>query len=228
MLALAAKGLGPLKNEVVFVGGATIELYLGGRPVEAARPTDDVDCVADVVSRMDYYKLEERLRGLGFRHPLGERVPICRWEYHGLPIDVMPIEGKVLGFSNRWYREGFERAVPARIPGGPEIKIFPLPYLIASKIEAFLDRGREDFLGSPDMEDIVTLIDGAADFKGALARAPENVRKYLKEQFRRFLRDSRFLDCLQGHLPPPATPTAGPDRAERAQAILKSLRGKPA
>ncbi len=228
MLALAAKRLGPLKDEVVFVGGATIELYISDCPVDAVRPTDDVDCVANVVSRMDYYKLEERLRALGFRHPLGERAPICRWEYRGLLIDVMPIEGTVLGFSNQWYREGFDRAIPARIPGGPEIRIFPLPYLIASKIEAFMGRGKEDFIASSDMEDIVTLVDGAADFKAEVARAPENVRKHLKEQFQRFLRDIRFLDALQGHLPPPATPVAGPDRAERARAILEDLCGKAA
>ena len=70
MLALAARGLGPLKDEVVFVGGATIELYLAGQPVLKVRATDDVDCVVEVATRTDYYKLEEKLRARGFHHPM--------------------------------------------------------------------------------------------------------------------------------------------------------------
>jgi len=38
--------------------------------------------------------------------------------------------------------------VPVRLPDGQEIRIFSLPYLIASKLEAFKDRGHDDFMGS--------------------------------------------------------------------------------
>ncbi len=38
MLGLVARGLGALKDEAVFVGGATIELYLSGEPLFKARP----------------------------------------------------------------------------------------------------------------------------------------------------------------------------------------------
>lgn len=217
MLAMAARGLGPLKNDVVFVGGATIELYLAGQPALRVRATDDVDCIIAAATRTDYHKLEEKLRARGFRHPLDTKAPICRWEYQGHLVDIMPLEGPILGFSNRWYPEGFEQSVSTRLPDGQEIKIFSLPYLLASKLEAFKGRGGNDFIGSPDMEDIVTLLDGAPDFQKLIAEAPKNVRSYLQASFRGLLAEERFLDALEGHLPP----AAGPGRAARARIILE-------
>ena len=73
MLALAARGLAPLKEEIVFVGGATIELYLAGQPALMVRATDDVDCVVKVAARTAYHELEERLRA--FRSGQSPRRP---------------------------------------------------------------------------------------------------------------------------------------------------------
>jgi hypothetical protein len=116
-----------------------------------------VDCVVEMASRVKYYEVEEELRKLGFKHPTTGSAPICRWEYSGIPVDVMPTEGKVLGFNNRWYAEGMANTRKADLPEGQEIEIFSAPYLLASKIEAFKDRGRGDFLVSRDIEDIVTM-----------------------------------------------------------------------
>lgn len=219
MLALAAEGLGPLKDEVVFVGGATIELYLTGPSSLPVRTTDDVDCVVEVATRSDFHKLEERLRGLGFRHPQTSKAPICRWEFKGILVDVMPIEGSILGFTNRWYPEGFENRISSTLPDGRQIWIFSLPYLVASKLEAFKGRGHGDFMASSDMEDIVTVIDAAGNFQEQIATTPSSVKAYLRAQFRTLLADENFLDGLEGHLPP----AAGPGRVARARAILDRL-----
>lgn len=219
MLALAAKGLGPLKDEVVFVGGAVIELYLDGPPSLQVRATEDVDCVVEVATRTGYHKLEDKLRALGFRHPLAAGGPLCRWEFQGIAVDVMPLDASVLGFSNRWYPEGFARSETARLPAGGVIRIFSLPYLVASKLEAFKGRGRGDFMGSSDMEDIATLVDGAADFAARIDGAPMTVRGYLRRSLRKLRADGRFLDALEGHLPA----AAGPGRAARARAVLERL-----
>ncbi|OHA62757.1 MAG: hypothetical protein A2117_01430 [Candidatus Wildermuthbacteria bacterium GWA2_46_15] len=68
MLAEIAKGLGPLREKVVFVGGSTVALYLADPAAPGIRPTEDVDCVVKLVSRAEYYKFEEELRKLGFQH----------------------------------------------------------------------------------------------------------------------------------------------------------------
>lgn len=219
MLSLASRGLDTLKDEVVFVGGATIELYLTGQPALKIRPTDDVDCVIEIASQLEYHKLEERLRGLGFKNVREPNTPICRWEYKGILVDVMPIQGGILGFANRWYPEGFEKAITAILPDGQTLRIFDLPYLVASKIEAFRGRGQNDFMGSSDMEDIVTVIDGVADFKDRISQASEAVRMYLQESFAGLLANDRFLDSLEGHLPS----IGRRERVERALEILRTL-----
>lgn len=218
MLMATAKGLGPLKDEVVFVGGATIELYLA-HPVSKVRPTDDVDCVVEVLSLIDYQKIEERLRGLGFKHHIGPDVPICRWEYQGILVDIMPVEGKILGFTNGWYSEGFQKAVAATLPDGQGIRIFALPYFIASKIEAFKGRGKGDFAASTDLEDIITVLDGVPDFQVRMQQALEDVRSYLQDSFAAFRGDERFWDYLEGHLPP----IGRKERVVRAKALIEAL-----
>ena len=43
------------------------------------------------------------------------------------------------------------------------VRVITAPYFIATKLEAFFDRGRGDFLGSSDLEDIITVLDGRDD-----------------------------------------------------------------
>jgi len=68
MLAVIANGLGPLRDKVVFVGGSTVSLYLTDPAAQTVRPTEDVDCVIEIVTRGQYYKLEANLERLGFRY----------------------------------------------------------------------------------------------------------------------------------------------------------------
>ena len=51
MLALVARGLRELKDSVVFVGGATVDMYVADSAAEPLRATDDVDCVVALMVR---------------------------------------------------------------------------------------------------------------------------------------------------------------------------------
>lgn len=220
MLSHVAHGLGELKDKVVFLGGATIELYIADPTAPQARPTEDVDCVAELVSRSDYYELEEKLRGLGFQHSTDEGAPICRWNYKGVRVDVMPTKGEILTFKNRWYPEGFSNSRPAKLPDGTDIRIFSIPYLLAAKLEAFEDRGKGDFVTSRDIEDVVAVLDGAPDAADAIRTAPEPVKNYLRDKFKRLLAEGHFLEALPGHLPSAAGST---ERAARVESLLREL-----
>jgi hypothetical protein len=57
--------LGPLKDQVVFVGGATVSLY-ADRAAAEVRPTEDIDIVVEIAIRMEYASLEDQLRKIGF------------------------------------------------------------------------------------------------------------------------------------------------------------------
>lgn len=223
MLAVVARGLGELKGKVVFVGGAAMDFYVTDPAGEPLRPTEDVDCVIGITSRAGYRDLEEKLRVLGFAHPLDDpKAPICRWIFSGIPVDVMPTDAEVLGFSNQWYPEGISRAEKRTLPDGQEISIFSLPYFLASKIEAFLGRGKGDFNASPDMEDILVLIDRAQDLRVKVQGSPESVRAYLREKVGEFLRDDLFVESIQGHL----GSRAGAGRVDKALQTLRYIAGQ--
>ena len=114
MLQTVANGLGELKDEMVFVGGAVAELYADNPAASEIRPTIDVDCVIEIRSRLQFAKMEENLRARGFKNDTSASAPICRWIYKDIKVDVMPTDSDVLGFSNRWYEEGIEIKIKKR------------------------------------------------------------------------------------------------------------------
>jgi hypothetical protein len=225
MLGTVARGLKDLKEKVVFVGGATIDLFILDPAAPPTRATDDVDCVVEVVERSEYHALEAELRSLGFEHSMSPGSPICRWLFCGIKVDVMPAEGDVLGFRNRWYRDAVTHAEQVVLPRGERIHVFSAPYLLASKLEAFRDRGREDFQASPDLEDVVALLDGHPGIEEKIDAAPGDVRQYLKEEFSRMLADGRFLQSLEGHLSAGSPVAEGERRSKRCLELIRRIAG---
>ena len=72
LLERAASALDDLLKEVVFLGGATIGLWITDPAAPEPRPTKDVDVIVEVTSRGRFAEFEERLRahGPGERHHL--------------------------------------------------------------------------------------------------------------------------------------------------------------
>jgi hypothetical protein len=187
MLEKAAKLLAALDTKVVFIGGATISLYLDEVSAFDARPTNDVDCVVEITSLSEYYLLSTKLREIGLEED--KNGPLCRWRYQELIIDIMPTEPAVLGFSNPWYKPGIEKSINYNLPSGQKICIFPVTYLLASKIEAFNGRGNRNFYMSHDVEDIVLLLDGCPDLEKETQQADIEVKKFIKTWFKTELED---------------------------------------
>lgn len=94
-LEVAAAVLGPILEEVVFVGRATIHLWLTEPAAPPVRATDDVDVICEVSTRAEYHSLGVRLRERGLAEARDEPV-ICRWRSTDprLVLDVMPTAGK--------------------------------------------------------------------------------------------------------------------------------------
>ena len=180
ILKLASKLLQPLRDELVFLGGATISIYITEFMHIKIRETFDVDCVVEVSHRLEYEEIAKKLRTLGFREDMESNV-ICRFKKGSLILDVMPTDSKILGFTNIWYKDGFVNAKEIQIEG-EKIKVFDLPYLIATKIEAFKGRGNGEFLVSHDIEDIITLIDGRPTIAEDLKKSDELLKDYLQKK----------------------------------------------
>jgi hypothetical protein len=106
-IMVIASAIGPLVEEVVFLGGCSAGLLVEEAARQAARATEDVDVIVDVATLRDYYAFGGRLKERGFRESTGEGALICRWftviAGARLILDVMPTDENILGFSNRWY-----------------------------------------------------------------------------------------------------------------------------
>lgn len=195
-----AQALSSLNQEVVFVGGATVALYADNPAAPEARPTDDVDIVVELASYGGYAGLEEQLRQLGFSNDTTANV-ICRFQVQGITVDVMPTQPQIIGFSNQWYPEGFAQAITITLDT-QEIKIFPLPYFLATKLEAFKSRGHQDYRTSSDFEDIVYVFENNTALYAYLSQTTGALRQYLKTELAHLLADPDFEEGLYSHLEP--------------------------
>ena len=165
-----------------------------------ARPTDDVDVVVELASYSGYSELDEKLRSVGFVNDVESGV-ICRYKIQGIIVDIMPTEASVIGFSNIWYEDGFKNAITIKIDDC-HIKIFSLPYFIASKIEAFKSRGLNNYLFSSDFEDIVYVLENNSNVSTLIKEAPQEIVEYLKKAFEDFRNNPNFEEGLFAHLEP--------------------------
>jgi len=180
-----------LASEVVFVGGATVSLY-STRPEIETRPTEDIDIVVEIFHYTEYAAIEAKLRAKGFANDVASGI-ICRYIVQGITVDVMPTSENILGFSNKWYPEAFVNSITVSPENGLSIRIFSSPYFLATKLEAFADRGENDGRFSSDFEDIVHLLNNRQTVWTEIRGANESVRQYLKNEFIKLL-DQKYID----------------------------------
>jgi hypothetical protein len=220
LLVDAAQLLKPILGELVFVGGCTTGLLITDKAAADVRPTYDVDAIAEITSYMRYTEFSERLKALGFREDTSEGAPLCRWRQETTTLDVMPLDGKILGFKNTWYGPAMQTAEQRELEPGLKILLVNAVYFCASKLEAFGDRGKSDYLGSRDLEDVIAVVDGRAELIREIQSAAKDVRSYLAQEVAKLCGAREFLDALPGHLPPDA---ASQERMGTVLARLKEI-----
>jgi hypothetical protein len=212
-LEVAAVALGALGERVVFLGGATIELWITDTGARAPRVTYDVDVVADVLTLPSYASFQEDLRAAGFQEDVLSGV-ICRWQHpeSGLTLDAIPADPGLAGFGGRWIGPAADAAVTRQLPSGAVIRAVPPVHLLATKLEAFRDRGNDDCLASHDFEDIIILIDSREELSSEMTAADDEVLAYVKTELTRITALSGFEYGVEGAL-------AAADARQRARAV---------
>jgi predicted nucleotidyltransferase len=200
IVAHVARRLGPVREEVVFLGGAAAALLVSDPIAPRPRPTNDVDVIVEIGSFPEYIKLRERLIDLGFAEDVSEDAPRCRWIVDGIKVDVLATDPPV-GFPNRWYRQAIAAARPYDLPAGPTIRLITGPYFLATKLEAFRDRGRGDPVASRDIEDIVAVVDGRTELLTEIFEAPAELQRALRDEVGSLIARPDFADVVSGHLP---------------------------
>lgn len=197
MVGKVAEALGPdLRDQVAFVGGCTTAFLLTDQFVmEQVRHTEDVDLIVHVMGYPGFHTLQQTLRAKGFKDmppDPSEKAPVCAMRLDELRVDFMPDDPQVLGFSNRWYAEALETAIPYELSSELSIWLVSPPYFLATKLEAYKGRGNGDALTSHDIEDLLTLIDGRESLLDEVNAASGALRGYLAEEFGQLLHDSNF------------------------------------
>ncbi len=201
LLELAVHYLGELAEEFVFLGGCVTGILITDKASPPIRGTMDVDVIARVLSKAEYYALAQELRSRGFSKDRSDDAPVCRWNRAPLILDVMPVEASVLGFGNCWYAQAMEQAERHVLPGNRSIRVVSPVFFLLTKLEAFHGRGEGDYHLSHDLEDIVAVIDGRPMIVDEIRQSSEELRSALSDYFKPLLNDPRFLDALYGHMP---------------------------
>ncbi len=198
LITAVADALGPFVTDVVFVGGAVAPLLIDSHRLTDVRPTDDVDIIVEAVTYSKYSAFIEKLRSQGFTHVMDG--PLCRFTVHGVTVDIMPTNEKILGFSNKWYPLAIKTAQPYVLPQNRTIQLINAPMFLCTKFEAFADRGKQDFPGSSDIEDIVSIVNGRDQLYQECLTMPIDVQRYLTDSFNLILDDEDFLNAMPGML----------------------------
>ncbi len=226
MLERIAEALGPLRHRMVFLGGCATGLLITDPAAAPIRATRDVDVIVETPDRSAYFALEKEMKERGFRHDQSAGAPICRWTFGETLLDVMPIDPSVLGFASRWYPEALRTQRTVRLPSGVAIAVVSPPAFLATKLEAFLGRGRGDYASSHDLEDLLSVVDGRDGIVEEVTASSVDLRSYLRIELGRLVTDERFLSALPGHLPSDSGSQARiPILLQRLRAITE--RGQP-
>jgi len=130
----------------------------------------------------------------------------------------MPTDTRILGFANRWYPLAMESAQVVILPSGTTIRLIASPVFVATKFEAFADRGQADLLGSHDLEDIVNVLDGRPEIVEEIAASPVELQRYLADWCGALLATPNFMDTMQSMVFPDES------LAERVQLLVERFR----
>ena len=210
-----AIALGAMNEQVVYVGGATVSLYINDPAADDVRPTKDLDISLAIASLGELEVIRKQLIRKGFKQ-LPEDDIICRFRYEDIKVDVMSTKAVGWAPANPWFASGFAQKEIIEIED-QKIQILPLPYFLASKFSAFNDRGAIDPRTSHDLEDIVYVLDNRMDIVEKLAKVPDDVRSYLADQLQRILDNRVMQEAILGNL-------FYETREERYQRIIKCIK----
>lgn len=209
-----ASALNELNEQVIYVGGAVVSLYINDPAADDVRPTKDVDISLSVASLGELEEMRLKLIARGFMQSIEDNV-ICRFRYEEVKVDVMNTQSIDWAPANPWFYAGFLKRQLMKA-GDKEIYILPLQYFLATKFTAYNNRGNNNPVTSHDFEDIIYILDNRIDIAEELNKMPNDVEPFLKEEFKKILSDKAKQEAIEGNL-------SYSNRDNRFKKIIESL-----
>lgn len=200
-VAAVARALGPLRERVVFIGGALAPLLQTEPPFAGPRPTDDVDAIAVTTSYSDFDRLRGQLRGRGFVESAGGR-HAHRWVLRdqGIDFDLVPAGSHPGASGNPWDTKALESAVETEIEPGLSIRHVDATGFLVLKLGAYSDRGSADPFSSHDLEDILALVASRPGIAREVEGSRASTRTFIARWFRTIRESAEYDDLLHAHL----------------------------
>lgn len=153
----------------------------------------------NIVNLNHWQQINEKLASLGF-HPDPYGHAICSFKYKDIPVDIMAAEDGPLGSANRWYKIGFKNLWTA-MAKQQEIQLLTAPCYLATKFEAFNDRG-SDYRTSHDIEDIINIIDNRIGIVDEISKAEVDISNFIRQQFNEIIQQEMLKEVLISHIHP--------------------------
>ena len=221
----AAKIFSALEKEhrvqLVLLGGAAVPFYIDPENLTSYRRTKDIDVVVAATNYSEFMRVENLLREHKLINdterdasPFENRLAF-RWWLGDLCIDILSTHDVRFGNDVRWLGSNLEYSYPYIFRDGTRIQLADAPAFIATKLDAFFERGKSDFFESRDLEDILTVIDGRSTLENEFVECDHALREYLRTEFRRFLENRDYLAAVEGQFP---------DQPSRAEELMKRSR----
>jgi len=218
-VAQVASALQELKDKMIFIGGAVVSVYTDDASADEIRPTADVDLTIDLLNYSDWAQMQERLAELGFS-PDPDGHAICSYLYKGVSIDIMPAEDGPIGPANRWYKIGFKNLHTTEVKG-QDISILSAPCYLATKFEAFNDRGT-DYRTSHDFEDIIYVLDNRTTIVDEINEDHPEVKEFIKQELTKIYASHSFMEIISCHIHPLIIEDRLPILIEKIEKIIMS------
>lgn len=193
-----AIALGELNKDVIYVGGATVSLYINDPAADDVRPTKDIDISLEILSIPQLEDIREQLVDRGFSQS-ADLGTICRFKLDDVLVDVMSTKAVGWAPANLWFADGFAQRQSLLIDKIP-IQIMPLPYFLASKFSAFINRGGNDPRYSSDLEDITYILNNRMDWHKVIIHSDVNVKKFLSKQLKDINNSPKLQEAMRGNL----------------------------
>jgi len=105
--------------------------------------------------------------------------------------------------SLRETRQVLEREIPDlaildfKLPDGTVVRVVRAPHFLATKLQAYIGRGNGDPLGSRDVEDILSVIDGRSTLLDEVRRASPDLQAYIAGEISKLLVHKDFGYAVQ-------------------------------
>ena len=219
VVAEVAAALKHYKDLMVFVGGAVVSLYTDDPAADEIRPTRDVDMTLNVINLSKWNEIQEDLAKLGFYpDPMGHA--ICSYKYKNIPVDIMASEDGPFGPANRWYKIGFKNLWTTKAKE-QEIKILSAPCYLATKFEAYNNRGK-DYRTSHDIEDIFYILDNRINIVQEINESEQIIQDFIKEQLLVIKKKGLLEEVLLAHIHPLMVEERMPIVLEKIELILNN------